>query len=169
MVYGYFIRMPDNRINYDIVDLSVYGDLPEQECFDYIHNTMCGPNHVYPGGQVVGRCDPENPPFDPYWMGCLAYVNNEVRVSILRARNLMKRQIRNERRWLFTELDYAQLQAMETGADISAIVAQKQTLRDLPAVIDTMTDLDALKGTRLLTDEEYISFSIHGRRGVTPV
>jgi hypothetical protein len=46
------------------------------------------------------------------------------------------------------DLDVQFQRALETGADTTDIVAQKQLLRDLPAQADTCTTLAELKNLR---------------------
>jgi hypothetical protein len=45
--------------------------------------------------------------------------------------------------------DVAFQRAIEQGADTSAIVAEKQRLRDITQVVDTATTLEELKGITL--------------------
>lgn len=58
---------------------------------------------------------------------------NTVVVDMGRARDIWRNKIRAARVEPLTQLDAAFMKALETGADTSTIVAQKQALRDAPA------------------------------------
>lgn len=53
-------------------------------------------------------------------------------VDMVKARNIWRTKIRNARTPEFERLDAEFIRALETGADTSAIVVQKQALRDAP-------------------------------------
>lgn len=63
------------------------------------------------------------------------------------AKEIHKTNIRNARTSKLAALDIEFQKAQETSADISAIVAKKQALRDAPAAsaIDSATTTDELK------------------------
>ncbi|MDP5239936.1 hypothetical protein Q9Q94_10350 [Uliginosibacterium sp. 31-16] len=61
------------------------------------------------------------------------------------AQTLTKARLRKKRTPLLAELDVAFQRALETGANTSTIVAEKQRLRDLPELVDECTTLDQLK------------------------
>jgi len=62
-----------------------------------------------------------------------------------KAKELTKTRLRAEREPLLAAQDVAFQRALESGADTTAIVAEKQRLRDITALADTATTLDALK------------------------
>ncbi len=68
-----------------------------------------------------------------------------ITVNINKAKEVRKNQLRAERVALMLELDVQFQRALETGADTSAIVAEKQRLRDITKLCDTCTTLDELK------------------------
>jgi hypothetical protein len=70
-----------------------------------------------------------------------------VHIDMAAAREIWRQKIRMARIPKFEELDAAFMRAMETGADASAIVAQKQALRDAPAdpAIDAASTPEELK------------------------
>jgi hypothetical protein len=72
-------------------------------------------------------------------------VQGVVSVSLAKAKELTKKRLRIEREPLFAALDIAFQRAFETGADTSAIVAEKQRLRDLTKLPDGCTTLDELR------------------------
>ena len=74
--------------------------------------------------------------------------NNVVSVNITKAKELTKRRLRAEREPLLAAQDVAFQRALETGADTTAIVAEKQRLRDITQLADACTttaELRALK------------------------
>lgn len=73
---------------------------------------------------------------------------HDLSVDIAKAQEITKERLRKERAPLLADLDVEFLKALETGADTSAILEQKQTLRDLPQKVDTITSLDDLKAIK---------------------
>ena len=70
----------------------------------------------------------------------------KIQVNINKAKNITKDKLREERKPLLEKLDVDFIKAQETGADTSAIVAEKQRLRDITLTVDSMTTVDELKG-----------------------
>ena len=69
-----------------------------------------------------------------------------VTVSLAKATEITKKRLRIEREPLFAAQDVAFQRAQETGADTSAIVAEKQRLRDVTNFsATTLDELRALK------------------------
>ena len=68
-----------------------------------------------------------------------------VTVSLTKAKELTKARLRTEREPLLTAQDVAFQRALEAGSDTTAIVAEKQRLRDLPTLADQATTLDQLR------------------------
>jgi hypothetical protein len=71
-----------------------------------------------------------------------------VTVNLDKAKEVTKRRLRHQREPLLAAQDVLFQRALETGADTSAIVAEKQRLRDITALADTCTttaELRALK------------------------
>ena len=68
-----------------------------------------------------------------------------MQVNFTKAQALTKDRLREERKPLFVEQDIAFQRALETDADTTAIVAEKQRLRNLTNQVDGMTTLDELK------------------------
>lgn len=81
-----------------------------------------------------------------------------IQVNMTKAREIKRDMIRAERDPKLKELDIEFQKALETGADTSAIVAQKQALRDAPAdpAIDAATTPEELKAVvpAALADED---------------
>lgn len=72
-------------------------------------------------------------------------VNGKVEVNLNKAKAITKDRLRAERQPLLQAQDVAFQRALETGADTSAIVAEKQRLRDITKLADEATTLDELK------------------------
>lgn len=68
-----------------------------------------------------------------------------ITVNINKAKNITKERLRIERTPLLEEQDIAYMRAIESNQDVSAIVAEKQRLRDITQVVDTCSTLEQLK------------------------
>jgi hypothetical protein len=66
-------------------------------------------------------------------------------INIPKAKEVTKKRLRKERKPLLEDCDIAFQRALEESADTSAIVAEKQRLRDLPELADSASTLDELK------------------------
>ena len=72
-----------------------------------------------------------------------------ITVNIDKAKDITKNRLRVERKPLLEAQDVAFQRALESGADTSAIVAEKQRLRDITNQVDSMTTVDELKGASI--------------------
>lgn len=68
-----------------------------------------------------------------------------ITVNMDKAKAITKARLRIEREPLLAAQDVAYQRALETNADTSAIVAEKQRLRDITKLADAATTLDELK------------------------
>ena len=68
-----------------------------------------------------------------------------ITVNIDKAKDITKDRLREERKPLLEAQDVLFQRALETSEDTSAIVAEKQRLRDITNTVDSMTTLDELK------------------------
>jgi hypothetical protein len=68
-----------------------------------------------------------------------------ITINLDKAKAITKERLRAERTPLLLAQDVAFQRALEEGADTSAIVAEKQRLRDVTTLVDTVTTLDELK------------------------
>jgi len=68
-----------------------------------------------------------------------------MQVNFGKAQDITKDRLRTDRKPLLEEQDVAFQRALESGADTTAIVAEKKRLRDVTDQVDTMTTLDELK------------------------
>jgi hypothetical protein len=68
-----------------------------------------------------------------------------ITIDFTKAQSITKERLRADRTPLLVAQDVAFQRALESGADTSAIVAEKQRLRDVTKLADTATTLDELK------------------------
>ena len=68
-----------------------------------------------------------------------------ITINLTKAKAITKDRLRVERTPLLQTQDVAFQRALESGADTTAIVAEKQRLRDITQLADQATTLDELK------------------------
>ena len=68
-----------------------------------------------------------------------------IKIDIAKAKDITKDRLRAERKPLLEEQDILFMKAQEAGEDTSAIVAEKQRLRDITQQVDTMSTVEELK------------------------
>jgi hypothetical protein len=68
-----------------------------------------------------------------------------ITIDISKAKDVWKDKIREKRKPVLEQLDIDFVKAQETSSDTTSIVADKQTLRDLPSQVDTATTTDEIK------------------------
>ena len=68
-----------------------------------------------------------------------------ITVNINKAKDITKDRLREERKPLLEAQDVAFQRALESGADTTAIVAEKQRLRDITNQVDSITTVEELK------------------------
>jgi len=69
-----------------------------------------------------------------------------MQVNFSKAQDITKDRLRVDRTSLLEAQDVLFMRAQEAGSDTSAIVTEKQRLRDITNQVDSMTTLDQLKG-----------------------
>lgn len=72
-----------------------------------------------------------------------------IKIDIAKAKKITKNRLRQERTPLLEAQDLLFMQAQEQGVDTSAIVAEKQRLRDVTNQVDSMTTVEELKGASI--------------------
>ena len=72
-----------------------------------------------------------------------------ITVDITKAKAITKDRLRVERKPLLEEQDILFMKAQEAGSDTSAIVTEKQRLRDITNQVDSMTTTDELKAAKV--------------------
>jgi hypothetical protein len=70
-------------------------------------------------------------------------------IDIDKAKDITKDRLRQEREPLLLAQDIAFQRALESNADTSSIVAEKQRLRDITKLVDTATTLEDLKALEI--------------------
>lgn len=68
-----------------------------------------------------------------------------ITINLEKAKAVTKDRLRAERAPLLAAQDLAFQRALEVGGSTTAIVAEKQRLRDLPLLTDSCTTLDELR------------------------
>jgi hypothetical protein len=69
-----------------------------------------------------------------------------MQVNFSKAQDITKDRLRADRTPLLEAQDILFMRAQEAGSDTSAIVTEKQRLRDITIQVDSMSTLDELKG-----------------------
>ena len=73
-----------------------------------------------------------------------------VNINFTKAQAITKDRLRADRKPLLEAQDVAFQRALETSEDTTAIVAEKNRLRDITNQVDTMTTLDELKSVEVI-------------------
>lgn len=68
-----------------------------------------------------------------------------ITINLDKAKEITKERLRAERTPLLQQQDIAFQRALESGADTSEIVAEKQRLRDITKLVDEAATLNELK------------------------
>ena len=68
-----------------------------------------------------------------------------ITIDITKAKEVWKSKIRNARTSALAKLDIDFIKAQEQSLDTTSIVADKQTLRDLPSQVDTANSIEEIK------------------------
>lgn len=76
-------------------------------------------------------------------------VDGVVNVNLDKAKEVTKRRLRTEREPLLAAQDVAFQRALELGADTSAIVAEKNRLRDITLLADSCTTTSELRALKV--------------------
>lgn len=74
--------------------------------------------------------------------------DSSVTVNLAKAKEITKNRLRAERAPLLAAQDVLFQRALESGADTSAIVAEKNRLRDITKLADSATTLDELRAIK---------------------
>lgn len=89
--------------------------------------------------------DSELPQADNDFFNAWELANGVVTVNLTKAKELTKARLRAEREPLLAAQDVLFQRAQETGGDTSAIVAEKQRLRDVTGLVDACTSTAQLR------------------------
>jgi len=97
------------------------------------------------GSIIVNQSDlPRDNDFFDAW----ELVDGKVEVSLAKAKEITKKRLRAEREPLLAAQDVAFQRAQEANADTTAIVAEKNRLRDVTSLADAETTLDGLRSLK---------------------
>jgi hypothetical protein len=75
--------------------------------------------------------------------------NGGITINISKARDFTKGRLRFQRQVLLEAQDVLFQRALESGADTTSIVKEKNRLRDLPSLADTCTTLEELRALKV--------------------
>ena len=98
------------------------------------------------GARIVNHADLPNDYNDFY--DAWEMDATSVTVNMDKAKELTKARLRQERTPLLQAQDVAFQRAQESGADTTAIVAEKQRLRDITSLADSATTLEELRSLK---------------------
>tara|TARA_Y100001963_G_scaffold157446_1_gene253706 strand:- start:2049 stop:2273 length:225 start_codon:yes stop_codon:yes gene_type:complete len=71
-----------------------------------------------------------------------------ITINLDKAKDITKERLRFERKPLLEAQDVLFMQAQETGSNTTAIVAEKQRLRDITKSVDSCKNTDELKALK---------------------
>ena len=72
-----------------------------------------------------------------------------ITINLDRAKEIKKESLRQQRKPLLEAQDILYMRKMESGEDTTAIVAEKQRLRDITMLVDTATSVEDLKAINI--------------------
>ena len=101
-----------------------------------------------PKGKGARIVDQNSLPRDNDFYDAWEMDDSSVTVNLAKAKEITKNRLRAERAPLLAAQDVAFQRALESGADTSAIVAEKNRLRDITKLADSATTLDELRGLK---------------------
>lgn len=97
------------------------------------------------GARIVNMTDlPRDNDFYDAW----EMDDTTVTVNLAKAKEITKKRLRAEREPLLAAQDVLFMRATEQGADTTAIVAEKNRLRDITNLADSATTLDELRALK---------------------
>lgn len=120
--------------------------------------SVCVPTGELPIEAVLAKDAPshaiivdasELPEADNDFFNSWELIDGVVSVNLDKAKTQTKDRLRAERAPLLAAQDVAFQRALEEGKDTSAIVAEKQRLRDITSLVDTCKTTDELRGIRV--------------------
>jgi len=88
-------------------------------------------------------------PRDNDFFDAFELVDGKVEVSLAKAKEITKKRLRAEREPLLAAQDVAFQRAQEANADTTAIVAEKNRLRNITALADAETTLEGLRAIKV--------------------
>lgn len=101
-----------------------------------------------PKGKGARIVDQNSLPRDNDFYDAWEMDDSSVTVNLAKAKEITKNRLRTERAPLLAAQDVLFQRALESGADTSAIVAEKNRLRDITKLADSATTLDELRAIK---------------------
>ncbi len=101
-----------------------------------------------PKGKGARIVDQNSLPRDNDFYDAWEMDDSSVTVNLAKAKEITKNRLRAERAPLLAAQDVLFQRALESGADTSAIVAEKNRLRDITKLADSATTLDELRAIK---------------------
>lgn len=108
---------------------------------DEVHQHFTNNNNLFPNAVPY---DEKNLPDDSF-RNAWDLIDGVVIIDLPKAKEITKERLRIERKPLLEAQDILFMQAQESGADTTAIVSEKQRLRDITNAVDSCTTTDELK------------------------
>ena len=102
-----------------------------------------------PKGKGARIVDQNSLPRDNDFYDAWEMDDSSVTVNLAKAKEITKNRLRAERTPLLAAQDVLFQRALESGADTSAIVAEKNRLRDITKLADSATTLDELRAIKV--------------------
>jgi hypothetical protein len=100
-----------------------------------------------PAGAII--VEESSLPTDNDFYNAWELVDGKVTVSLAKAKEITKKRLRVEREPLLAAQDVAFQRAQEAGSDTTAIVAEKNRLRDVTKLADAETTLEGLRAIKV--------------------
>ena len=75
-----------------------------------------------------------------------------ITINLDKAKEIKRESLRQQRKPLLEAQDIAFQRALESSSDTTAIVAEKQRLRDITMLVDTATSVEDLKAISIESD-----------------
>lgn len=101
-----------------------------------------------PKGRNARIINASDMPRDTDFYDAFELTPTEIVVNLAKAKEITKNRLRAERAPLLAAQDVLFQRALESGADTSAIVAEKNRLRDITKLADSATTLDELRAIK---------------------
>lgn len=101
-----------------------------------------------PKGRNARIINASDMPRDTDFYDAFELTPTEIVVNFAKAQEITKNRLRAERTPLLAAQDVLFQRALESGADTSAIVAEKNRLRDITKLADSATTLDELRAIK---------------------
>lgn len=111
----------------------------------------------------------ELPQEDNDFFNAWELADGAVTVNLDKAKEITKTRLRAEREPLLAIQDVAYMRAVETGSDVTAIVAEKQRLRDITGLVDACTTTTQLRQLKPTSTEVAVVTVVETPATIAPV